>query len=296
MIPPAQSSTRHLFTVDVEEYFHVSAFESVIDRQEWTRWPPRLGHSIPVLLDLLARFKTHGTFFVLGWVARHSPDVVRRIVAAGHEVASHGFWHQRVMTLSAEQFRADVRASKAALEDLTGVAVHGYRAPSFSIVPGCEWAFDVLVEEGFSYDSSVFPIRRPGYGYAGAPRIPHVMRRAAGELFEFPLATLRVAGLNMPSAGGGYLRHFPLAVVRRGLAQADAAGTPATFYLHPWEIDPDQPRVPASALTRLRHYRGLERTLPRLERLLGEFAFTNMRAHLDRIGRPSRTTPARSAP
>ena len=280
------TDVRHFFTVDVEEYFQVSAFDNVVSREEWTRLPKRLDHNIPVLLEQLERADAKGTFFVLGWVARHQPDVVRAIARAGHEIASHGFWHRRVNQGSAEEFRDDVRSSKAALEDLVGAPVNGYRAPSFSIVPGCEWAFDVLVEEGYSYDSSIFPIQRGGYGYPGAPRVPHVIERPSGTLKEFPLATTLVAGVPVPAAGGGYLRQFPFWFIRRAFAQASAQGVPATFYIHPWEIDPDQPRLPVGLITRLRHYRGLSKTPDRIRRLLEMFRFTTIASVLEHSSPP----------
>ena len=283
MLPPSShSETRHFFTVDVEEYFQVSAFDSVVSRKEWDARPRRLDRSIPPLLEELARAGSKGTFFVLGWVADRSPDVVREIARAGHEIASHGFWHRRVNTMSAPEFREDVRSSKAVLQDLIGEPVNGYRAPSFSIVPGLEWAFDILLEEGYRYDSSLFPIRRRGYGYPSSPRWPHVIQRPGGGLNEFPLATASFAGLTLPAAGGGYLRQLPFALIRRGFAEAEARGQPATFYIHPWEIDPDQPRLPVGLITRLRHYRGLSRTLGRTRRLLAEFRFTSIGSFLTR--------------
>ena len=285
-------STEHFFTVDVEEYFQVNAFESVAPREEWPTYSSRVGRSVDRLLEAMNRHGATGTFFVLGWIAKYRPEVVRRIVDAGHEIASHGYWHRRVTTLTPAEFRDDLRASKYALEDLAGVPVIGYRAPSFSIVPGFEWAFDVLLEEGFRYDSSVFPIRRRGYGYPGAPREANVIQRAAGNLTEFPLATTEMMGLTIPAAGGGYLRQFPYSVIRRAFAEATARGTPATFYIHPWEIDPDQPRLPVSLVTRLRHYRGLRDTLPRIKHLLTEFRFTSIGAALARAADGSSTVTA----
>ncbi len=277
MNPPLSTSeTQHFFTVDVEEYFQVNAFEQVVPREQWPQWPQRLGLTMPRLLEQLNRFGVKGTFFVLGWVAEHNPDIVRAIAREGHEVASHGFWHRRVHTISPSVFREDVRTSRAVLEDLIGDRVVGYRAPSFSIVPGVEWAFDVLLEEGFQYDSSLFPIRRRGYGYPSAPRAPHIIRRPSGSLAEFPLATLRWAGLSIPAAGGGYLRQLPFGLVRRAFADSSVRGVQATFYIHPWEIDSEQPRLPVGVLTRLRHYRGLSRTADRIERLLTEFPFTSI--------------------
>jgi len=272
--------TEHFFTVDVEEHFQVSAFDRVVSRDDWPNLPGRLDRSIPILLERLHRHDAKGTFFVLGWVARHQPEMVRQIVQAGHEIASHGFWHQRLTTISPEEFREDVRSSKAALEDLAGQLVLGYRAPSFSIVPGGEWAFDILLEEGFVYDSSIFPVRRKGYGYAGAPRMPYLIERPGGTLKEFPLATTRLAGVNIPAAGGGYLRHFPLWIIRRAFSEANTRAVPATFYIHPWEIDPGQPRLPVDLLTRLRHYRGLSQTLGRIEELLATFRFTSIASSL----------------
>lgn len=267
----------HFFTVDVEEHFHVSAFERVVPRSAWADQPSRVVPSTGVLLDLLAEHGARGTFFVLGWVAERHPDLVRRIAAAGHEIGSHGWWHYRVHTIDRDTFRDEVRRSRAILEDLAGAAVTGFRAPSFSIVPGVEWAFDVLLEEGYTWDSSVFPIRRPGYGYPGAPRSHHRLSRGNGTLLELPMATLRVGPLTLPAAGGGYLRQLPYGMIRAALRQASARGEPGMFYIHPWEIDVDQPRYDVGPLTRARHYRGLEQTLPRLRRLLGEFRFTSVR-------------------
>jgi polysaccharide deacetylase family protein (PEP-CTERM system associated) len=273
------NTTSHFFTVDVEEYFQVKALESAVSRDDWSSRPTRVAASIDALLETLNRHNARGTFFVLGWIARHRPEVVLAIAAAGHEIASHGFWHERVTRLDRETFRKDVRTSKQALEDLVGKEVIGYRAPSFSIIPGWEWAFDVLVEEGYRYDSSLFPIRRRGYGYPASPKIPHVMVRPAGRLAEFPLATTSLFSYPVPAAGGGYLRQFPLAIIRRAFREASERGEPATFYIHPWEIDPGQPRLPVSALNRVRHYRGLAATLPRINLLLEEFSFTTIASY-----------------
>ena len=275
--------TSHFFTVDVEEYFQVRALESVVSRDDWLSRPSRVAQSIEKLLAALERSGTRGTFFVLGWLAQHRPEVVRAIAGAGHELACHGFWHQRVTTLSREAFRQDVRSSKRVLEDLVGSRVLGYRAPNFSIVPGCEWAFDVLLEEGYQYDSSLFPIRRPGYGYASALRRPHIIERPAGRIAEFPLATTNILSYPVPAAGGGYLRQLPLSLIRRAFREATERGEPATFYIHPWEIDPDQPRLAVSSLTRVRHYRGLTSALPRIERLLKEFNFIPIADYLARL-------------
>lgn len=279
----SRTTVTHFFTVDVEEYFQVKALESVVGRDQWLAHPSRVVASIEILLERLANHGARGTFFVLGWLAKYRPQVVRAIAAAGHEIASHGFWHERVPSLGQTHFRTDVRSAKEALEDLTGAEVVGYRAPNFSIVPGCEWAFDILLEEGYRYDSSLFPVRRRGYGYPSARRDPHFIVRAGGRLAEFPLATTSIFAYPVPAAGGGYLRQFPYAVIRRAFREASERFEPATFYIHPWEIDPDQPKLPVSSLTRLRHYRGLEAALGRIEKLLGEFSFTTIESYLSTL-------------
>jgi len=267
--------TAHHFTVDVEEYFQVSAFEGMVPRESWEALPSRVEGQVYGVLDLLERHRARGTFFTLGWVADRHPEMIRRIARAGHELASHGWDHKRVTQIGPEEFRLSVRRTKARLEELTGTPVLGYRAPSFSIVPGREWALDILAEEGYRYDSSLFPIRRPGgYGYAAGGRDPYRLDRPAGPLEELPPATLRVGGVNLPAAGGAYFRIFPYALVRAALADYDRRGVPGVFYLHPWEIDPDQPRQRVNWSARFRHYTGLRRTRPRLERLLSEFRFT----------------------
>ncbi|MEO8140994.1 MAG: XrtA system polysaccharide deacetylase [Gemmatimonadota bacterium] len=273
---PSAPRAPHLFTVDVEDYFQVVAFEGLVDRAEWDRYPSRVEANTDRLLDLLARHRTKGTFFTLGWIAEKHPGVVRRIAAAGHEVASHGYWHRRVTTLTQDQFRTEVRESKARLEDLSGHPCIGFRAPSFSIVPGVEWAFDILLEEGYRYDSSLFPIRRPDYGYPLSPEVPFLIERPAGSLLELPLATTRLFGIRIPAAGGGYLRQFPLALFRRAFRRWGDRGISAMFYIHPWEYDGGQPRLPCSRLTALRHYRNLDRVWPRMDHLLGEFSFTSV--------------------
>ncbi|MFL5545600.1 MAG: polysaccharide deacetylase family protein, partial [Gemmatimonadaceae bacterium] len=214
MQKPSSKAT-HFFTVDVEEYFQVKALESVVSPAEWLSRPSRLARSIETLLATLERHDARATFFALGWVARHHPRIIRSIAAAGHEIASHGFFHQRVTALTPTTFREDLRTSKQELEDVCGTEVLGYRAPSFSIIPGYEWAFDGLIEEGYRYDSSLFPIRRRGYGYPSASRAPHLIHRRGGLLAEFPLATTRFLNFSVPAAGGGYLRQFPLGVIQR---------------------------------------------------------------------------------
>src|SRR5882672_8239753 len=250
----------HHFTVDLEEYFQVSAFESRVARSDWTRFESRVAAQVPRLLDLLARHEAHATFFVLGWVAERHPDLIRTIARAGHEIASHGWDHVRVTHQTRAQFRASIHRTKHVLEDLTGQPVLGFRAPSYSIVAGREWALDVLIEEDHRYDSSLFPVRRPGYGYPAGGRDPYWLHRPAGRLAEVPPATLRWAGMNLPAAGGGYFRLLPPALTHCALRSCERRGVPGTFYIHPWEIDPAQPRMPVPWLTRLRHYGGLAAT------------------------------------
>lgn len=265
---------RHHFTVDVEEYFQVSAFEGVAPIERWPSFETRVEASLESILDLMSESGATGTFFVLGWLAERQPRLVRSIVERGHEVASHGWDHKRVTHQTPGHFRESIRRSKALLEDQSGAAVEGFRAPSFSIVPDREWALDLLIEEGYRYDSSLFPIRRPdGYGYAAAGRDPHVIERPAGRIVEVPPATLRRMGVNLPAAGGAYFRLLPYALVRSALRDCEARGVAGTFYIHPWEVDPGQPRMPVSRLTRIRHYGGLRRTVPRLTTLLRDFRF-----------------------
>ena len=268
----------HHFTVDLEEYFQVSAFEGHVARAEWNRLESRVAGQVALLLDLLAQHDARATFFVLGWVADRHPDIVRSVARAGHEIASHGWDHARVTHQMPHQFRASIRRTKALLEDIGGAAVLGFRAPSFSIVPGREWALDLLIEEGYRYDSSLFPVRRPGsgYGYPGGRSEPHALQRPGGRLAEIPPTTLDLWGLRLPAAGGAYFRLLPYGLVRSAFRQCERRGVPGTFYIHPWELDPEQPRLPVSWLTRVRHYGGLRATAPRLKRLLQEFRFTTM--------------------
>ena len=267
------TTVHHHFTVDVEEHFQVSALEPFVDSAEWDNHPTRVGDSTRKLLDLLDQYDMRGTFFTLGWIAERYPDLVKDIAGRGHEIASHGTDHKRVTVITPDEFRVSVRDSKRILEDVTGQEVLGYRAPSFSIVPGREWALDILIEEGYVYDSSLYPVRRNGYGYAEALWYPHLLERASGVLMEFPPATLEMFGARLPAGGGAYLRLLPRGLVEGALEQANAAGHPGTIYIHPWEVDPEQPRVPVPTLTRIRHYGRLRRTYSRLEDLVRRFSF-----------------------
>ena len=274
------TSPAHIFSVDVEDYFQVSAFESIVPVTSWDQYPSRVDRNTRRLLEMLGRHDATATFFTLGWVADRFPDLVRAIVDAGHEVASHSYWHRRVTTLTPDAFREDLRRSKDVLEQVSGRAVTGYRAPSFSIVPGVEWAWEILAEEGFHYDSSVFPIRRPGYGNPGRPREPYMQQAGKRQLQQFPLATVLFAGARLPAAGGGYLRLLPDGLMQAALRDAASRGVPAMCYVHPWEIDPEQPRLPVGALTRLRHYGGLGRVEERLNRLMASHRFTSVQKYL----------------
>lgn len=269
-------TSRHLFSIDVEEHFQVSAFERYVDRSSWPNLESRVVANTDRLLELLARHEIRSTCFIVGWVAERHPDLVRRIAGAGHEVASHSYWHRRVTTLSPEEFREDIRSSKAILEDIAGVEVRGFRAPSYSIVPGLDWAFDVLLEEGYRYDSSLFPIARRGYGWPETPLDPHWIKRPAGNLLEIPMTVWEVGPFKVPAAGGGYFRQFPLWVTDRAFEARERVGKTGMFYIHPWEVDPGQPQLAVDWLTRIRHYRGLDRVESDLDRLFGKFAFTSV--------------------
>ena len=272
----------HHFTIDLEEYFQVSAFEPHVAPSDWDRFESRVARQTEQLLELLARHEARATCFVLGWIAERHAELVRTIARAGHEIASHGWDHVRVTHQAPRHFRASVRRSKEVLEQLIGKPVLGFRAPSFSIVPGREWALDILVEEGYCYDSSLFPVRRPGggYGYRNGRTYPYWLERRAGPLAEIPPSTLDWCGLRLPAAGGAYFRLFPYGLTQAALRQCERRGVSGTFYIHPWEIDPGQPRFAVPWSTRVRHYGGLHRTARRLDRLLGEFRFTSIEANL----------------
>jgi polysaccharide deacetylase family protein (PEP-CTERM system associated) len=260
-------------TVDVEDFFHVQAFADVIPRTSWDELPRRVENNTERLLELCDRAGVVGTFFTLGWVAERHPALVRRIVAAGHELASHGFAHQRVDTQTPEAFRADIVRAHRLLEDSGGVAVTGYRAPTFSLGPRTPWAFKILAEAGYRYSSSIYPVRHDLYGSPDAPRAPHL--HAGTALWEFPMTTLRVFSKNLPCSGGGFFRLLPYPLFRAALRRCNAAQrAPGLFYTHPWEIDPNQPRVAgAGRLARFRHYNNLGKTFGRLERLLRDFSW-----------------------
>ena len=280
---PAEEASRkrmcwgfaNAMTIDVEDYFQVEAFASIIDRSDWESLPRRVERNTERLLQILTESGVEATFFILGWVAARHPQLVRRVVAEGHELASHGFGHLRADRQSPEEFRDDVRRAKRVLEDLGGAPVHGYRAPTFSIGGGSKWAHTILAEEGYSYSSSVYPVKHDLYGTPGAPRTPF---SPVPGMLEIPLTSVRMLGVDMPASGGGYFRLLPYPVTRGLLNRARRLNrSPAVFYLHPWEIDPEQPRQQSAPWkSRFRHYLNLNRTEPRLRRLLRDFTWTRM--------------------
>jgi polysaccharide deacetylase family protein (PEP-CTERM system associated) len=271
---PAQPITNAL-TIDVEDYFQVSAFAPYIARDDWERRECRVERNVVRILDMLAARETKATFFVLGWIAERYPALVRSIAAAGHEIASHGYGHQRASDLSQAHFEADIRRAKAILEDIADVEVRGYRAPSFSIGAGNLWAFDCLARAGYRYSSSVYPIRHDHYGMPDSPRFAHPV---SDGLIEIPVTTLRMFSRNFPSSGGGYFRLLPYALSRWMLRRVNSGeGQPAIFYFHPWEIDAGQPRIAGiDARTRFRHYVNIDRMAARLEQLLCDFRWGRM--------------------
>jgi polysaccharide deacetylase family protein (PEP-CTERM system associated) len=276
-----RAPTVNALTIDVEDYFQVSAFAPFIARSEWPRRECRVERNVERILAMLAARGTHATFFTLGWIAERYPQLVREIVAQGHELASHGYGHERASDLSEGDFFADVDRAKKLLEDIGSVSVQGYRAPSFSIGTKNLWAFDTLARAGYRYSSSIYPIRHDHYGMPDAPRFAY--ETSAGVL-EVPVTTLRWASRNFPSSGGGYFRLLPYAVSRWMLRQVNQRDRqPAIFYFHPWEIDAGQPRVAGiDAKTRFRHYVNIDRMPARLEQLLRDFAWGRM----DRIFLP----------
>jgi polysaccharide deacetylase family protein (PEP-CTERM system associated) len=266
----------HCLSFDVEEHFQVSAFWSEARRQQWDRYESRVEDNTRKLVELLAQHGTKATFFVLGWVAERHPDIVKLLVGQGHEIASHGYGHELVTTQSPEQFRHDVRKAKDILEHLTGSPVLGYRAPSFSITDQSQWALTILVEEGYSYDSSMYDRFQPSENARennGLVQIDTV----AGRIWEISPSTLNVCGFQVPVAGGGYFRLFPYATSKTFLQRLEKQGVKLVMYLHPWEIDPEQPRMDGPWISQIRHYLNLQKTQERLSRLLTDFRFGPMR-------------------
>ena len=267
-------SVLNAFTVDVEDYFQVSAFERHIGREQWNDCQCRVVPSTQRILRLLERYQVRGTFFILGWVAERFPQLVREIDRAGHEIGSHSYWHRLVYDLTPEQFRADLQRSRDALQQIIGQEVTAYRAPSFSITERSLWALEILVQEGFTADSSIFPIYHDRYGIPSAEHRIHDLQVPAGSLREFPPSVVSWGRMNFPVSGGGYFRLYPWQLTRCALQAINGRGRPFTFYLHPWEVDPEQPRLAAGTrLGRLRHYVNLNGTERKLEQLLQAFRF-----------------------
>jgi len=264
------SAMMNALTIDVEDYFQVSALAPFIARSQWDATPSRVERNVDLILGLLAERSANATFFTLGWIGDRYPQLVRRVADAGHEVASHGYGHQRATELDREAFLADIRLAKAVLEDITGEEVRGYRAPSFSIGRENEWAFDCIGEAGYAYSSSIYPIRHDHYGIPDAPRFPYRSREG---LLEVPITTARFFSRNLPAGGGGYFRLMPYSMSRWFIRRVNGIeGRPAIFYFHPWELDPGQPRVEGiDAKTRFRHYLNLDRMQGRLRKLLADF-------------------------
>lgn len=262
-------------TVDVEEHFQVSAFEGLVQRERWEHLPSRVEESTARLLDLFDAAEVQATFFILGWVAERRNGLVRRIAERGHEIASHGYSHKLVYDQTREEFLQETRRSKEILEDRCGKPVLGYRSASFSICKQNLWALDVLVEAGFKYDSSLYPVLHDRYGFPGAPRRIHrLITPEGGRLVEVPPSTLALGGATLAVAGGGYLRHYPWILSRLAVGRLNGKERmPAVVYTHPWEIDPGQPRIRAPLLTRLRHYGGLRKLADKLRKLMGDYWF-----------------------
>ena len=274
-------------TIDVEDYFQVNAFAGIIRQDQWDSYPLRVDGNTRRILDVLDSFSITATFFILGWVAERLPALTKEIHRRGHEVACHGYGHELIYTIGPERFRADIRRSKKLLEDQCGVAVNGYRAPSYSITNKSLWALDILVEEGFIYDSSIFPVMHDTYGIPDAQRFPHTLQTGAGTLVEFPLTTLPLQlgwkNVRLPIAGGGYLRLFPARLLIWGIKRInETEKQPAVLYFHPWEIDPDQPRINEAGLkSRFRHYLNLDKTEGKLRTIFSEVQFGTMSQVLD---------------
>lgn len=267
-----------ILSVDVEDYYHVEAFSDVVPRTAWDSYPGRVVDNTRAALDLFDECGVKATFFILGWVAERHPGLVGEIVRRGHEPACHSYWHRLIYKLDPDEFREDTRRAKACIEDAAGEPVFGYRAPSYSITVASLWALDALAELGFRYDSSIFPIHHDVYGIPSAPRAPFRIVTDNGELTEFPMTTFRLLGhMNFPVGGGGYLRMLPYWYTRLGVRRALADGVPLITYIHPWEIDPGQPRLPGRLKSRLRHYHNLDKTAARLRKLVQNARFTPFR-------------------
>ncbi len=276
---------KNVLTIDVEDYFHVAALSKSIQVKDWDNIATRVEKNTKALLALFGRHEVTATFFILGWVAERYPGLVKEIYGAGHEVASHGYSHQLIYTQSQAEFRNETLKSKKILEDIIGQEVKGYRAASYSITKKSLWALDILAEAGFKYDSSVFPVHHDNYGIPGSPELPYKLESPDGNtLVEYPLSTYKILGQTLPIAGGGYFRLYPFWLSHFFYKKVNASGKPFVFYLHPWEIDPDQPRVKASWFSEFRHYNNLDKCEKRLSGLLNRFDFISMDGKLEEMG------------
>lgn len=267
----------HCLSFDIEEHFQVSAFASPMRQRHWDVIESRVERNTEVILTLLDEKQFKATFFILGWVAERYPHLVRRLVAGGHEIASHGYGHELISAQTPQLFRDDIRRAKEILENITGTPVYGYRAPSFSITEQTKWALPILVEEGYLYDSSIFPILHDRYGMRGTNPYGHCIETSSGKIWELPPSTVKLGGFRFPVAGGGYFRLYPYPLLRWMLQRIEAEGQPLVVYLHPWELDPMQPRMKGSLLSQFRHYLNLTKTRGRLSSLLGDFDFCPLR-------------------
>lgn len=279
-----QASRVHALSFDVEEHFQVAAFWSTTRRRQWDNYESRVERNVEKILSILSVQGVRATFFVLGWVAQKHPELVRTIANDGHEIASHGFGHELITSQTPGLFREDVRNSKDILENIIGGPVHGYRAPSFTITPETKWALPILVEEGYVYDSSIFPIQHDRYGMPGANPWCHLLETPSGALWEVPPSTLRLGPIRLPIAGGGYFRLYPYQILRNLLTRAATEGQPLVMYFHPWELDPDQPRMEGSLVSKFRHYLNLRKTEARLQQLVKDFRFASIREAVDTVG------------
>lgn len=278
-------SIKNALTVDVEDYFQVSAFAESIDQKDWDNHPLRVENNTRKILDMFDEAGQKATFFVLGWVAERQKDLVLEIANRGHEVACHGYSHQLIYNQTIDVFREETVRAKAILEDIIQKPVLGYRAASYSITEKSKWALDVLAESGFVYDSSIFPVRHDRYGMPDTPEHPYKLETPAGHsIIEFPLSTAKIINYRLPIAGGGYFRLYPYWLSKMGLSQINRQKKPFIFYLHPWEVDPDQPRIDASWFSRFRHYNNLDKCENRLKNLLEDFQFGTTWDVLDSLG------------
>ncbi len=274
----------NVLTIDVEDYFHVAALSKSIAGSDWDSQDCRVENNTNRLLDLFEQHSANITFFVLGWVAERYPHLVKEIDNRGHEVASHGYGHKLIYSQTPEEFKQETIRSKQLLEDLTGKVVTGYRAASYSITKKSLWALDILAETGFTYDSSIFPVYHDNYGIPDSPRFPHILKSPKGHsLVEYPLSTYRFLGQSVPVAGGGYFRLYPYWLSRFFYKSLNKKNNPFVFYMHPWEVDPDQPRIKAGWFSEFRHYNNLDVCETRLQKLLTEFKFISMQSKLTEL-------------